>query len=99
MTIPFASYPGNRINYAGFSLECFRPSLEGTTNWPAVMEVFDELVVTVTLPLIIFITTGITPKHSFVKRVIYSIDYWGKAFDVGKLILITDLAFVACINS
>ena len=43
MTIPFASYPGNRINYAGFSLECFRPSLEGTTNWPAVMEVFDEL--------------------------------------------------------
>ena len=43
MTIPFTSYPGNRINRADFSLECFRPLLEGTTNWPAVMEVFDEL--------------------------------------------------------
>ncbi len=26
-----------------FSLECFRPLLDGTTNWPAVMEAFDKV--------------------------------------------------------
>ena len=39
---PYRSSEGIPKQWASYSLEAFRPLLDGTTNWPAVLEAFDR---------------------------------------------------------